>query len=91
MSKRPSGSSVQGKQAAKNAAPISDDMIDFSDAPELTAEELKRAKRVGAHGLIAIRLQEDLIKKIKKLANQKKTTYQSVLCHLLTKAVRNAA
>jgi hypothetical protein len=47
MAKKKSESSVRGKQTAKNARHIPDTKIDFSDIPESTDEELRRAKRVG--------------------------------------------
>src|SRR5262245_16654817 len=47
MAKRRSGSSAQGTRAGKNAKPIPDSQIDFSDIPQSTDEELKRARRVG--------------------------------------------
>jgi hypothetical protein len=34
-------------RAAKNAKPMPDSKIDFSDVPESTGEELRRARRVG--------------------------------------------
>lgn len=47
MKKKPSGSSAQGRQVAKNAKHIPDLKIDFSDIPEATDAELKRMRRVG--------------------------------------------
>ena len=61
MRKKPFESSTRDKRAARNAKPIPDSRIDFSDIPESTNAELKRARRVGrpksAHAkqLIAIR------------------------------------
>ena len=46
MAKRQSGSSARGRRAGKNARPIPDNQIDFSDIPQSTDEELRRARRV---------------------------------------------
>ena len=62
MEKKRSGLSARGKQAVRNVKHIPDRQIDFSDIPEATDEELKRARRVGrpksgaAKQLIAIRV-----------------------------------
>src|SRR3989442_15890485 len=47
MEKKRSGLSARGKQAVRNVKHIPDRRIDFSDIPESTAEELKRARRDG--------------------------------------------
>jgi uncharacterized protein (DUF4415 family) len=62
MAKKRSGSLVRAKRAKKSGKHIADSKIDFSDIPESTDEELKRARRVGrpksdnAKQLIAIRI-----------------------------------
>jgi hypothetical protein len=38
---------TRGKRAGRSAKHIPDSQIDFSDIPESTDEELKRARRVG--------------------------------------------
>lgn len=71
--------------------------IDFSDIPDSTPEELKRAVRVGrpstgnAKQMIAIRIAPTLLEKIRKLAAEKKTPYQRFLHELLENAVERAA
>jgi predicted DNA binding CopG/RHH family protein len=71
--------------------------IDFSDIPDSTPEELKRAVRVGrpatgkAKQMIAIRIAPTLLEKIRKLAAEKGTPYQSLLHELLEDAVDRRA
>lgn len=71
-----------------------DEEIDFSDIPELTAEWLKNAKRVGRPLLgsaprkdIHIRLDPDVLNKIKKQAKKRGMKYQSLINEILKKAV----
>lgn len=67
--------------------------IDFSDIPDSTPEELKRAVRVGrpvtgqAKQMIAFRIAPSLLAKIRKLAAKQETPYQSLLHELLEDAV----
>ncbi len=74
MAKKRFASSARGRQAAKNARHISDSRIDFSDIPESTDAELKRARRVGrpktgnAKQLIAIRIAPPLLARLRRLA-----------------------
>ncbi|MGO9273519.1 MAG: hypothetical protein ACLQOO_25335 [Terriglobia bacterium] len=59
--------SERGRRAAKSARHMPDSRIDFSDIPESTAAELKRAVRVGrpktgdAKQFIAIRISPRLL------------------------------
>ncbi|MBI1818559.1 MAG: BrnA antitoxin family protein [Deltaproteobacteria bacterium] len=76
----------------------SDDGIDFSDIPESTDEELKRARRVGrpksSHGpkqLIAIRIRPALLAKLRQLAAQRDKPYQTLIHELLEKAAKSRA
>ncbi len=91
MRKR-SESSARDKRAARNARHISDSRIDFSDIPESTDAELKRARRVGrpksAHAkqLIAIRLDPRLLGRLRRLARSKEKPYQTLIHELLEKA-----
>lgn len=62
MTPRRFASSARARQVVKSAKPLPDSRIDFSDIPESTDAELKRARRVGrpktgsAKQLIAIRI-----------------------------------
>lgn len=67
--------------------------IDFSDIPESTASELKRARRVGrpksnrVKQLIAIRLDPELLAALKKRANIEGKPYQALVQEILSKAI----
>jgi len=97
MAKKQSGSSVRGKQVAKSVQPIPDRQIDFSDIPQSTDEELKRARRVGrpksgtGKQLIAIRLSPKLLDAIRRMAAKQKKPYQTLIHELLEKAAFQAA
>jgi predicted DNA binding CopG/RHH family protein len=91
MARRPSASSARAKQTVRSAKPTSD-KIDFSDIPESSDEELKRARRVGrpstgrAKQLIAIRLDPRLLVRLRKLAAKKSKPYQTLIHELLEQA-----
>ena len=97
MEKKRSGLSARGKQAVRNVKHIPDRQIDFSDIPEATDEELKRARRVGrpASGtvkqLIAIRVDPKLLASLRKMAAKLGKPYQTLIHELLEKAARQAA
>ena len=98
MAKRRSGSSAQGTRAGKNAKPIPDSQIDFSDIPQSTDEELQRARRVGrprtgrpTRQLIAIRIDPLLLKRLRALAAKQKKPYQTLIHEILEQAARRAA
>jgi predicted DNA binding CopG/RHH family protein len=97
MAKKRSASLVPGERRNANAKRISDSDIDFSDIPESTPEELKRAVRVGrpttgnAKQMIAFRIAPGLLSKIRKLAAKRKTPYQTLLHELLEEAVDRKA
>ena len=97
MEKKRSGLSARGKQAVRNVKHIPDRRIDFSDIPESTAEELKRARRVGrpasgtAKQLIAIRLNPKLLASLRRMAAKLGKPYQTLIHELLEKATRRAA
>lgn len=97
MKKKRSGSSARDRQAAESAKPIPDSQIDFSDIPESTEEELRRARRVGrpasgmAKQLIAIRLSPQLLSRLRKMAAKQGKPYQTLIHELLEKASSHAA
>lgn len=97
MVKKRSASSARESQAAKREKHISDEMIDFSDIPESTDDELSRARRVGrpatgkAKQLIAVRISPEVIRKLKKLAAQAHKPYQTLINELLEKATKGVA
>jgi uncharacterized protein (DUF4415 family) len=98
MAKTRSGSSAGGTRAAKNARRIPDSQIDFSDIPESTDEELRRARRIGRpktgrppRQLIAIRIDPFLLKRLRALAAKQKKPYQTFIHELLEQAAKRAA
>jgi uncharacterized protein (DUF4415 family) len=97
MKKRRSASSVRGKRAAKNVRHTPDSRIDFTDVPESTGAELRRARRVGrppsgnAKQLIALRIDPKLLARLRKLATRKSKPYQTLIHEILERAVRRAA
>lgn len=94
MAKKRSGSSAQGGRRVVSDEHILDRDIDFSDIPESTPEELKRAVRIGrpstgkAKHMIAFRIAPNLLSRIKKLAAKRETPYQTLLHELLEEAVK---
>ena len=97
MAKKQSASSAQGSRAVKNVKAISDKNIDFSDIPESTDEELKRARRVGrpntgrAKQLIALRISPDVLAKLRKMADKAGKPYQTFIHELLEKLTKKVA
>ena len=98
MAKKRSASSARGRRAAKSGRLIPDRQIDFSDIPESTDEELKRARRVGRpktgrpqRQLIAIRIDPALLKKLRDLAAKREKPYQTFIHELLERAAKTAA
>lgn len=74
-----------------------DRRIDFSDIPESSDAELRRARRVGrpttgrAKQLIAIRLDSRLLAELRRLAARQRKPYQTLVHELLEAAVKRAA
>src|SRR3990170_581879 len=91
-------SSVPGRRAAKSAKLMPDSrpdrQIDFSDIPESTDEELKRARRVGrprtgrAKQLIAIRIDPRVLAQLRRLAARQSKPYQTLIHELLERAAK---
>jgi predicted DNA binding CopG/RHH family protein len=67
------------------------------DIPETTAEELKRARRVGrpatgkAKRLIAIRISPRLLAELRRLAAKEDKPYQTLIHELLERAAKRRA
>ena len=97
MKKRRSESSVPDKRVARNVRHMADSQIDFSDIPESTDDELRRARRVGrpssgrAKQLIAIRLSPRLLAQLRKMADKQGKPYQTLIHELLERAASHAA
>ena len=98
MARKQFGSSARGKQVAKSGKHMPDSrpdsQIDFSDIPESTDEELKRARRVGrprtghAKQLIAIRIDPGLLAQLRRLAAKQDKPYQTLIHELLEQAAK---
>jgi len=97
MARKRFGSLEQGRRAGKSGKYMPDSQIDFSDIPESTTAELKRARRVGrprsgvAKQLIAIRLSPPLLASLRKMATKQGKPYQTLIHELLEKAASHAA
>ena len=97
MAKRQPALSARGEHRSVNAKLILDEDIDFSDIPESTPEELKRAVRIGrpasgkAKQMIAFRIAPGLLARIRKLAIKRETPYQTLLHELLEDAMDERA
>src|SRR6266568_116236 len=87
-------SSARAKRAARSAKPMPVSRIDFSDIPESTDEELKRARRVGrprsdnAKQLIAIRIAPQLLMRLRRMAAKQSKPYQTLIHELLERAAK---
>jgi predicted DNA binding CopG/RHH family protein len=74
-----------------------DSRIDFSDIPESTDSDLRRARRVGrprsgnAKQLIAIRIAPRLLRQLRRLAARQSKPYQTLIHELLEKAASKMA
>ena len=94
MERKQSGSSARGERAGKSARPMGNSRIDFSDIPESTDNELKRAQRVGrprtgnAKQLIAIRIDPRLLAQLRRLAAKQSKPYQTLIHELLERAAK---
>jgi len=88
---------AHGRRLAKNAKPIPDSKLDFSDIPESTPAELRRARRVGrpatgnAKQLIAIRIAPKLLRQLRRMAAKQSKPYQTLIHELLEKSARKVA
>lgn len=73
---------------------VKESQIDFSDMPELSSEQLAKFKRVGRPLLgnrvrvaISLRLDEEVLEKLRKRARKEGVGYQSLINEILKKAV----
>ena len=89
--------SARDRRVGRSEKHIPDSQIDFSDIPESTDAELKRARRVGrpktgqAKQLIAIRIAPRLLAQIRRRAAERSMPYQTLIHELLEKAAARAA
>jgi predicted DNA binding CopG/RHH family protein len=84
--------SARARQAAKSGKLTPNSRIDFSDIPESTDAELRRARRVGrpktgnAKQLIAIRIAPRLLAQLRRLAAKQSKPYQTLIHEMLERA-----
>ncbi len=71
--------------------------IDYSDLPELTASQLRRMKKLGRpllgmskRQLISIRLDPDVLQRLKKAAKRSGKGYQTLINEILAEYVDKA-
>jgi predicted DNA binding CopG/RHH family protein len=92
MARKRFASSVRARRAAKNGRHTPNSSIDFSDIPESTDSELRRARRVGrpktgnAKQLIAIRIAPRLLAQLRRLAAKQSKPYQTLIHEMLERA-----
>jgi predicted DNA binding CopG/RHH family protein len=97
MAKKRIESSVRAGRVHGSAGRTKGRRIDFSDIPETSAEELKRAHRVGrpvtgkAKRLIAIRISPRLLAELRRLAAKEDKPYQTLIHELLEGAAKKRA
>lgn len=88
---------MPGRRAVKNARHMQDSAINFSDIPESTDAELKRARRVGrprsgeAKRLIAIRIHPRVLARLQALARRQEKPYQTLINEILEQAARSSS
>jgi predicted DNA binding CopG/RHH family protein len=81
--------SARGKPAGRNAGPMRKREIDFSDIPESTDAELRKARKIGrpkcpdAKTLIAIRIRASLLRRIRHAAKIEGKPYQTFIHEIL--------
>ena len=96
--KKSRGSSVRGARAGKNEKSMKPKKINFSDIPELSAEQLSSMRRVGRptvgdepRKLIAIRLDTKVLGWLRQTAKKKGLPYQSLVNEILAGEMRKAS
>ena len=98
MANKRSGSSAQGRQAKKSVKSTPDRKINFSDIPELSDRQLEAMKPLGRpllgnapRKLIAVRVDTEVLEKLRKEAKKKGTGYQSLINEILSKHAKRKA
>ena len=98
MTPKPSASSLRAPRAKGSARQPPDSEIDFSDLPELTDEQLSRLRPVGrppvgdaAKKSIAIRINPNLLAKLRSMAARKHVPYQTLIHDILEKSVARSS
>ena len=94
MPKR-SASSARAVRVGKSAPRTSKSMIDFSDIPDSSPEQLRAMRRVGrpplgkrSRQLIAIRVDPDVLNQFREEARRRRVGYQTLINEALAEHVR---
>ena len=92
---RKSASSARGSRAGTRGRGTAAREIDFSDIPEASDEQLRAMRRGGrpplgsrARQLIAIRLDPEVLRELRKEATRRNVGYQTLVNHVLAEYVR---
>jgi len=98
MKSKPSVSSLRVPRARESARQPPDSEIDFSDFPELTDEQLSRLRPIGRPPVgdavkksIAIRINPNLLAKLRSMAARKHIPYQTLIHDILERSVAQAS
>jgi uncharacterized protein (DUF4415 family) len=93
--KKSRGSSARGGRVARKGKVTKSKTIDFSDIPELSGRQLSSMRRVGRptvgdepRKLIAIRLDPQVLRWLRKTAEEKGLPYQSLVNDILADEMR---
>jgi uncharacterized protein (DUF4415 family) len=88
----------EGERAGKKGRRTRSKKIDFSDIPELSANQLSRMRRVGRptlgdepRRLIAIRVDAKVLEWLRRTAEKKGLLYQSLVNQILAEEMRKAS
>ena len=91
MKKKRFGSSARGARAGRSAASTRPRRIDFSDIPEMSDAQLRAMRRVGrptlgevARQLIAIRIDPQLLQRLRNEADRRHVGYQTLIHEILS-------
>jgi uncharacterized protein (DUF4415 family) len=98
MKKRRFGSSARGARAGRSGASTRRRRIDFSDIPEMSDAQLRAMRRVGrptlgevARQLIAIRIDPQVLERLRNEARQRDIGYQTLINDILTEHAKRTA
>lgn len=99
MARRSSASSARGARAKKRERPTkARRSIDYSDVPEASDEQLRSMRRVGrppigasAKHLIAIRIDPDVLIRVRRQAKETGVGYQTLINDVLAKYAQRLA
>ena len=98
MTPKSPASSARASRRGASARQLPDSEIDFSDIPELTDEQLSQLRPLGRPPVgdavkksIAIRINPNLLAKLRSMAARKHVPYQTLIHDILEKSVARAS